>query len=282
MTFKYRDYDPKELEKLHAVFLRAFSDYFVTFSPKLEQFKTRIEHKLNIQPHLSRLAWDGGRPVGFVLHTLNAYNGKQTLYNGGTGVDPDYRRQQIATRLYHQVLANIPLGQVDRILLEVVAKNQPGIKLYESLGFQFYQVVKCFKLYSVKGEIQNTAEIRASDELKAVYKLHQSFLPSFMDSTEQLAYNLKHERILEAYKDESLTGYVIFQPRLGRISQLAVDPKHRNLGIGRQLIQQALLQSDTNYLTLMNIPEDQHDTIDSLYALGFQNELDQIELELNV
>lgn len=239
-------------------------------------------HKLNINPQLSKLAWDDELVIGFVLHTINEYKGQVTMYNGGTGVLPKYRKSGIATSLYEEVLKTTldHFPEVDRILLEVVDKNETAIKLYESLGFQFTKVLKCFKLKAGLVIPESSIPITSSEQLKPEYLHHFSFLPSFLDSPNQIAHNLSSEIILEGQVDNQLTGHLIFQPDLGRISQLAVHPAHRRKGMGRALVASCQKFALNTQLTIMNIPEDEHDTHTALEALGFINELDQIELEL--
>ena len=101
-----------------------------------------------------------------------------------------------------------------------------------------------------------------------------------MDSTEQLKHNLKNETILIAEIDQKIIGHLVFQPKLGRISQLAVHPNHRYKGIGHSLLAECQKQSFVSNLTLLNIPEAELETIEALEAMGFENEIDQFELEL--
>jgi hypothetical protein len=49
------------------------------------------------------------------------------------------------------------------------------------------------------------------------------FAPSFMDSWPQLETNLVNERILECYDEQDLLGFIVFNPELGRISQLGIN-----------------------------------------------------------
>lgn len=280
MDISIRDYDPSAIGQLHAAFLEAFSDYFVSFKPRLPQFKRRIHDKLNIQRNLSSIAWEGDHAVGFMLHTQNSYEGLQTLYNGGTGVVNAYRRNGMASRLFEHTYARIPNG-IARILLEVIDQNTPGLSLYESIGFQHRKVLKCFRLKRLVTE-KKAYLIKSHFELKDEYTSNFSFNPCFLDSPKQLVFNLQNERILEVHFEEQLAGHIIFQPGLGRVSQLAVKEKYRQMGVASTLLAAAQELSAVKELTIMNIPEDQYETIAALQSLGFENELNQIEMELKL
>lgn len=281
MSVEIREYAPNQFEQLHEVFLEAFSDYFVGFKPSLSQFDLRIHSKLHLNNSLSAIAWDQKKPVGFILHTLNTYQEKRTAYNGGTGVVPSYRQQGIAASVYQWLIPGIKAAGAQRILLEMVDRNTAAGNLYESIGFRFTRVFKCFRL---KKELDplSSVQIREVSGWNPVFDKHFSFLPSFLDSPSQIRYNLLNEVILEAWWEGELAGHLIFQPQIGRISQLAVNPLHRSRGIGRTLLAHCQLRSEIKRLTLMNIPEDQIETIEALQSLGFENELNQFELELNL
>lgn len=281
MEVDIREYAPEQFPMLHQAFIGAFSDYMVGFQPTSAQFDQRINYKFKIAPSLSALAWHEETPVGFVLHTLNDYQGKRTAYNGGTGVISQYRNTGVASSIYGFLIPKITSSGAERILLEMIDENSYAGKLYESLGFRFTRVLKCFRL---KSQIlpNQTHRIVLSKKWKAQYHNHFSFMPSFMDSPEQIVHNLQNEIILEAYHQEELAGHLIFQPLLGRISQLAIKPSLRGLGISRSLLAECQKLSEIKRLTIMNIPEDQHASIDALQSLGFENELNQFELELTL
>lgn len=280
MNISYREFQPADFPKLYTAFVNSFSDYFVMFSPPEEQFRSRVFGKLNIQPDVSGLAWQGSEVASFVLHTINLYQGIRTAYNGGTGTIISARNQGIASKLYEYLLPNLMKTKAERILLEVIDKNTAGQKLYESLGFQFTRVLKCFALRKKLSQtITDNLEIRESTEWASDYERHQSFEPSFIDSSGQLLHNLKNEKILEAWINGELAGHLIYQPATGRISQLAVHPTFRNRGIGKSLIASCQQRSKADSITIMNIPEGEVGTIEALESVGFRNELDQFELE---
>lgn len=268
-----------DIGKLFEAFKLAFSDYFVNFSPSATQFQNRIFHKLNVMPDISGLIWEDKEVIGFILHTFNEYQGKKTVYNGGTGVIPGRRNRKLTTSLYQMLLPAIAAKGTERVLLEVVCQNQPAIRFYESLGFVYTRTFRCFKNYETYTPRQ-LFRIENSPEFKIEYESFWDFRPAFLDHTNQLQFNMPEEFILEAYIRDKLVGYVIFQPLLGRISQLAVHKAYRGQQIARELLAHVRIKSANEKLTIMNIPDDEEETINSLMRLGFKNEIDQYEMEL--
>ncbi len=279
MDIKFCSYQDHHFDELHNAFIDAFSSYFVSFSPDKETFHERIYSKLNIANELSGVVMGNARVVSFILHALNTYQGKKTVYNGGTGTRINHRGSRLGFQLYEFLFGRIKESGAERILLEVIDKNKKALNLYESLGFQFTRVLKCYKL---KQEITSdqAISIRTADSWLPELSANISFEPCFMDSTEQLKHNLKNETILIAEKNNQTVGHLIFQPKLGRISQLAIHPNHRSQGIGRSLLAECQRLSANSDLTLLNIPEAEIETIGALETLGFANEIDQFELEL--
>ncbi len=283
MQLKTESYSQKHLADLHISFNRAFSDYLTNFQPTLEQFERRIHNKLNIFNDLSKVAWQGSEIVGFVLHTLNYYQGKLTLYNGGTGVIPSFRKQKVASILFEETMKTALKwpDKIECVLLEVIHNNHKAISLYESFGFGFNRELQCFMLDGKVNSQNSQIIIKQSFEFKEEYKAHLAFEPSFLDSSNQVVHNLVNETILEAWRNSQLVGHIIFNSNLGRISQLAVNPRDRNHGVGKRMVAKAQ-ELSTNKLSLLNLPSDEIETITALEAIGFRNDLTQFELQLSL
>ncbi|RED98825.1 GNAT family N-acetyltransferase [Marinoscillum furvescens] len=281
MALQIAAFEEEDWMSLYEAFLSAFSNYFVRFAPSKEDFEKRIFHKLYIDGPLSRLAWEDGQVAGFLLHTHGPYRGKSTLYNGGTGVVPAFQRQNIATRLYENLLHHLSAAPaIQQIVLEVVDQNQAGLKFYEQLDFKYTQSFKCFKLTTpVEERLLEGINFHTPSNWASYDELF-SIQPAFLDTSDHLTHNKANEHIIEATHNDQVVGAVIFQPHLGRISQLVVDEAWRARGIGRQLCARAQKVSKGKPLTLMNVTEDAYDTIEALEAIGFVNEVNQFELEL--
>ncbi len=279
-SISYQSFEPIHLKPLHEAFLKAFENYFTAFQPSLDQFQHRIFNKLNINEKYSELAWVDDQVVGFILHASGQYRGKSTLYNGGTGVIPSFQRQSVAHHLYENILRKIvDQGRFDQLVLEVIDKNVRAIKFYESLGFQFARELKCFALKGVKINPNEIFRLEESLEYKPKqYGMLLNYNPSFMDAWPHLKSGLVGETILEAYDKNDLKGFVVFNPNLGRISQLGIGTP------GDKSVTQVLLaeaqQLSHKDLTIINISIDDLELVTVLESIGFVNELTQFEMDL--
>jgi ribosomal protein S18 acetylase RimI-like enzyme len=280
MAYRFKTFEEADIDGLYHAFVKAFAANSVTFSPSAAQFERRMFDKLHIAPSISSLILDDSTIVGFILHTVGNYENKITAYNGGTGLIPDHRGSKRSYLMYERLIPSIQATGAQRILLEVNTTNEAALRLYKTLGFNTRKTLKCFKLHDQFEDESPDVNVVAVDVFDPVYETFWAYNPTFLDSIAQLAHNLKNEIILEAKINKLSAGYIIFQPNLGRISQFAVAPQWRNQGIGRALLFGAQTRCYQKKLTIMNIPENQKETIEVLLALGFQNEVDQFEMEL--
>ena len=95
----YRFLSSADSTSVFECFLAAFSDYEVEMRASREEFEQRLVRD-GVQLEISAGAFDNGRMVGFYMNALGEWQGKQTAYDAGTGVIPDYRRQGIAEELF--------------------------------------------------------------------------------------------------------------------------------------------------------------------------------------
>ena len=272
----YRLLTPSNFPALHETFNAAFSNNFVKLQPSKEEFTYRLEQKLRVAYDISGAAFDGSEMVGFILHTSNIYEGVPTAYNGGTGVLPGFRNQKVAEEIYELLISKIQSKFLARVLLEVVEVNEYAIKLYEKIGFTFRRRLQSFKQSKELDYLSDAREIEEG-ELSQVNFYFNDFEPSFLDSEVHLREG--NEKVLLCKVEGDLAGFVIFQPHLGRLSQLAVARKYRGMKVAKSLLFEAQKKSDKK-LTIMNIPEDQVSFQQFLTRHGFVNEVNQFEMEL--
>ncbi|MEQ9402005.1 MAG: GNAT family N-acetyltransferase [Cyclobacteriaceae bacterium] len=262
-------------QDLHQAFCLAFSNYKVKMNPTEAEFDLRIHKKLNIDYGLSGATFDGDEMVAFILHTSNIYEGIPTAFNGGTGVIPGFRNQKTGEELYEFLLPRIIEKSIARILLEVIDTNDRAIRLYEKMGFCFRRNFLCYKLE--KPEKLTNRDFTTEGSLTNINESFADFEPSFADSKLQLL--LGNEKVLVTKKDDKINGYIVFQPASGRISQIAVSRLSREEGLGKMLVSGAMKYSDKP-LTVMNVPDDEIGFQRFLTSCGFENQVNQFEMEL--
>ncbi|MDF2719395.1 MAG: hypothetical protein K0R28_6320 [Paenibacillus sp.] len=89
-----------------------------------------------IRPELSIVGYVNEKPVGFVFIAIKMVDGRKLAWNGGTGVFPEYRGYGLAKLMMQEAQRVIREQEVDRAVLEVVAKNKPAVTAYEKGGFR--------------------------------------------------------------------------------------------------------------------------------------------------
>jgi len=89
-----------------------------------------------IRPELSVVCFAGDKPVGFVFIAVKQADGKKLVWNGGTGVFPEYRGKGIAKAMMLEAGKVIREQEADHAFLEVVAKNEHAIRAYQKGGFE--------------------------------------------------------------------------------------------------------------------------------------------------
>ena len=115
----------------------------------------------------------------------------------------------------------------------------------------------------------------------AMFDGFKDFEPSFLDINTKVEHNLGNEKIIESWYEDQIAGYAIYQPPTGRISQLAVRQELRGRGLGTELIRRIQGEATNRTVTIINIPEGET-TNQALAKIGFENQLDQYEMELRI
>ena len=265
---------------MHRTFLEAFTDYPVPMQLTYSQFESRMLNKLNINFNYSVGAFSGEKLVGFLFNTFNYFQNVATLYNGGTGVLPGHRGNGLTKKMY-DYLFSTPVPSAERFLLETLTSNQYAIEAYDRIGFRKKRYFLCFKLGS-KITVKNPGVYDVRTGSLASWQKYaelDSVEGCFSSSFSQLRYNHTLEKVLECYANDEMVGYLVFQPDQGRISRIAVAPGSRRKGAGTYLLFQAYEQSRRRPLYLINIPEEATDLHQFLINNGFENQVNQFEME---
>ncbi|MEM7573124.1 MAG: GNAT family N-acetyltransferase [Bacteroidota bacterium] len=109
-----------------------------------EQLKAKIEIE-NIDLDISVGAFDNGKLVGFILHGFRRINGRNLVYNGGTGVLPEKRGNNLTIRMYNFILPFFHKLKIHSLQLEVISNNLYAINAYKKVGFSYLRA--CLKIF---------------------------------------------------------------------------------------------------------------------------------------
>lgn len=286
MPYTFRSLHKGDIEEMHQTFVGAFSDYQLPFQLSYDQFVQKFILKLSIDFSLSVGAFYDKKLIGFIFTSVGPYQNKRTAYNGGTGVLPAHRGKGLTQQMYEYLLPLFKKNEIEGTVLEVLVENKQAIRSYNSCGFEISTTYHCFqnnKPHFLMGPI--AADISIVPEVEADWALFKTFHDvtlHFLDSTPILKNNLKFEHLVVAKIGNQVVGYIIFQPQVSRISQLAVDKRFRKKGIGKQLLMYALKATFSNSLSIVNVDYQQIKLINILKHLGFEHTVDQYEMKRDV
>ncbi len=132
---------------------RGFEGYFADVTMSLDGFIARLS-AVGLSAEGSLVAWEHNQPVGFILNGFRTARGVKIAWNGGTGVDPQFRGTGIGRRMVEACLDVYKEHDVDIAYLEAIAQNTPAISLYERMG---YRVVDHLTFFTHTGILRNDA-----------------------------------------------------------------------------------------------------------------------------
>lgn len=271
----YRLLSARDLPSLYRCFLEAFSDYEVDMRMSREQFEQRIVRD-GVQLEISAGAFDDARMIGFYMNGVGLWQGKQTVYDAGTGVIPEYRGRQVAKELFAFVVERLREVSVSQYLLEVLTSNTRAVSLYRKLGFVETRVLAVLRSSEPVKTLRESVAIRLVEEPD--WPLFESFwdgYPSWQNSSAAVERIANERTIVGAYVDGNCIGYgVIFRPS-GNLMQLAVAREFRRRGIGTRIL--AAL-SPNEPLKVNNIDEKLTGTLEFFKANRFKIVLRQYEM----
>lgn len=224
-----------DLEKLVEVINLSFSDYIVPMQLDLGKLKSKIAAE-DIQLKLSRGVFDGDKMLGCMLHGMRESNKGTVVYNGATGVIPDYRGKGLVGAMYQDLLPELKKLQVSKMMLEVIRGNHSAIKAYEKMGYNVDRTLDCYKgKIQVKEREQLASLIEIDSFAWSEFISFWDALPSWQNDIPSLENSKENCRIIAAYLDGLMVGYAIFNPTTRRVNQFAVAAAYREKGIGSQL-----------------------------------------------
>ena len=112
-----------------------FQGYFVDLTVPLDRFLQRLIYE-NVSLEHSLVAFDQGRPVGFLLNAFRNSRGKKIVCNAGTGVVPDMRGKGVGNALVAAAIEVYKKESVDVALLEAIQANHSAIAVYKKNGYK--------------------------------------------------------------------------------------------------------------------------------------------------
>lgn len=269
---------------MYLTFLDSFSDYEISFKLSKKQFVDKFVKKLNIDFAHSVGAWNSAQGMeAFIFTSIARYQGQLTAYNGGTGVRPKARKNNLVYKMYDALLPKLQAAGVKQCLLEVLEKNERAIHAYRKVGFEETGLLRCYKLnrpFCLDLKPGNIELRYAKRPQKVLYKGFIDQQASFLDDL-LLQRRFDQERIIEAYDQTKCIGFLMYQPKFSRINGLAVSPIYRRSGVASSLINEMISNERFKHVTVLNVPEESTALNSFFVAQGFENEINQYEMRLS-
>jgi Acetyltransferases len=283
--FVYKTLENTDIERIHEAFINAFSDYQVKIEMPLIKLKQMLQRRGYV-PQISMGAFKDGELVGFVLNGLRDWDSKATVYDTGTGVIKEYRKQGITSSMLSNIRKVFKEKGVQQYLLEVIQSNTAAVELYKKQGFETIRDFKCFQLSKSMYEPISTCKVEHSPMINSSSwnKLKElwDFTPSWQNSIDSINAAWDTFNYSFAYDNDTIIGYGIVDKKTGDIPQIAVDKKFRHKGIGRSILTDLLDNTESNKISVLNVDSRSESMGEFLLKSGFLHSVDQYEMILNL
>lgn len=283
--FEYRTLEGVGIEVIHKAFIEAFSDYQVKIDMPLWKLRQTLNRR-GFMPEKSMGAFKDGELAGFILNGCRNWNNKPTVYDAGTGVIPEYRKQGLTTNLFGKVLELLRNEGVEQYLLEVIQQNTAAFELYRKKGFNITRELNCYKLDKNLFQAKKTTSIEhveGFDKAEWDYlKGFWDFEPSWQNSIDSVCAIPEDFAYSVARLDNVIIGYGIIDKVTGDIPQLAVDRNYRHRGIAASLVADLIENTEADRIAVLNVERNSESCNVFLSDAGFLHYVDQYEMVMEL
>lgn len=275
----YRTLENTPVDVIHEAFVDAFSDYQVKMDLPLWRFQ-QMKKRRGFSGKLSMGAFDGERLVAFVLNGSRLWQGEKTVYDMGTGVIRDYRRQGITTKILTELEGLLKDEGIGQYLLEVLQENTSAFELYKKQGFEITRALNCYKLFKANVTFSESRyQIhRVKPRTMSPLESFWDFIPSWQNSSESVLAVADDFGYAEVVLEGQVAGYGLIDKKSGDVPQLAVRKDLRNQGIGSSILKDLLLQTEAPHAVFLNVESTKKETVSFLLGAGAESTVDQYEM----
>src|SRR5687767_5997328 len=192
-----------EFKSIHKTFVSAFSDYVVKFELTERQFQNHVTlNAVDLEKSVGCTV--GGELAGVSLNGFGVWEGRRTVYDAGTGVLPRFRRRGVSRAMFEWMIPMFTGEGYQQVLLEVIRRNEPAVKLYEQLGFRTTRellLLESERPVTMDHPISDDIEIREIHRHESIpFTLFWDGRPSWQNSVEAVERSLKVKRLFGAFE----------------------------------------------------------------------------------
>lgn len=283
--FNYRTLENTNIEILHEAFLSAFTDYQVKMDLPFWKFQQMLQRRGYVS-EISIGAFKNQVLVGFVLNGFRIWNEKLTVYDTGTGVIGEHRKQGITSNMLLNISEVLKEKKAEQYLLEVIQTNISAVHLYKKQGFQIIRNLSCFRLDKIKYTPMTNYKIEHVGKMDSTnwnqFTEFWDFKPSWQNSIDSI--NAAPDTFIYSIvrSDDIIVGYGIIDKITGDIPQIAVNKNYRRKGIARSIVTDLLENTESHTVSVLNVDDESKSTKDFLLTLGFEYVVGQYEMILKL
>jgi ribosomal protein S18 acetylase RimI-like enzyme len=271
-------------DELYMAFANAFEDYEMQINK--DQLDAMLIRR-GFRPELSFGAFDNENLIAFTFNGVGQFKGKLTAYDTGTGTTKEYRGKGLAKKIFTHSLPFLKEAGIKQYLLEVLQHNTGAYKLYKGLGFEVtrefsYSIQNVDDLQLSAITLSKDYELKHSIGLDNGFEDFWDFQPSWQNSTDAINRSLDNFNFLGVSHNNTIVGYIVFEPGSGDIAQIAIHKKHRRKGLASSLIKEALTQITTDSVKIINTESACASINGFLESLGVNSQGKQFEMLLEI
>lgn len=270
----------EDFSEVHKTFLEAYSDYIIKFQLTETQLENHIaQNAVRLEESIGAFAED--KMIGVTLNGVGFWEGKETVYDAGTGVIPDFRKNGAGKAMFDFMMPVFKEKGIKQLLLEVISVNDKAVRLYKKLGFEETRRLLFFEQNEdfVERRMENL-EIREIENPDwSFFEAFRNCKPSWQNSDESIHRMLSAKVVFGAFLHEKLVGYGVVFPRSGTIVQLGVDKNYRRRGIASSILSEIRKRVDGKTKLRFSNVDDSLDGIgEFMQKCGFKEFISQFEM----
>lgn len=270
----------EDLSEVHKTFLEAYSDYIIKFQLTEKQLENHIaQNAVRLEESIGAFAKE--KMIGVTLNGVGVWEGKETVYDAGTGVIPDFRKNGAGKAMFDYMMPIFKEKGIEQLLLEVISINDKAVRLYKKLGFEETRRLIFFE-QSEDFVIRKTENLEIREIGNPDWNILETFRdckPSWQNSNESITRMLSAKVILGAFFHEKLVGYGVVFPRSGTVVQIGVDKNYRRCGIASSILSEIRKRVDEKTKLRFSNVDDSLDGIgEFMQKCGFKEFISQFEM----